>query len=108
MTAVAAQDTTTDEVRRSTRSGAVGLVGAAVNGAFGFVLTTVIVRTFGADGSGALFSVIGLVTIVGAVCCLGADTGLMWALPRRRAARLLPLAVLPTLGLALLVARSEE
>jgi O-antigen/teichoic acid export membrane protein len=95
-----------DEVRRSTRSGAIGLVGAAVNGAFGFVLTTVIVRTFGADGSGALFTVIGLVTIVGALCCLGADTGLMWALPRRprdSAGRLLPVAVLPTLGLALLV-----
>ncbi|MEV8508190.1 lipopolysaccharide biosynthesis protein [Actinoplanes sp. NPDC051475] len=102
--------TAVTEVRRSTRSGAIGLAGAAVNGAFGFVLTTVIVRTFGADGSGALFSVIGLVTIVGAICCLGADTGLMWALPRRRAgrdgdaARLLPLAVLPTLGLALVVA----
>jgi O-antigen/teichoic acid export membrane protein len=102
--------TTTTEVRKSTRNGAIGLVGAAVNGAFGFVLTTVIVRTFGADGSGALFSVIGLVTIVGAVCCLGADTALMWAIPRRRtgpdgdAARLLPVALLPTTGLALLVA----
>ncbi|GGQ55920.1 lipopolysaccharide biosynthesis protein [Couchioplanes azureus] len=98
------------EVRRSTRSGAIGLVGAAVNGAFGFVLTIVVVRAFGADGSGALFSVIGLVTIVGALCCLGADTALMWALPRRRtgpdgdAARLLPPALLPTVGLALLVA----
>jgi len=108
MTAVAEQGAS--EARRSTRSGAIGLVGAAVNGAFGFVLTTVIVRTFGADGSGALFSVIGLVTIVGAVCCLGADTALMWALPRRRlgadgdAARMLPPAVLPTLGLAIVVA----
>jgi O-antigen/teichoic acid export membrane protein len=95
-----------DEVRRSTRSGAVGLAGAAVNGAFGFVLTTVVVRTFGADGSGALFTVIGLVTIVGAICCLGADTGLMWAIPRRprdTAGRLLPVALLPTLGLALAV-----
>ena len=90
------------EVRRSTRSGAIGLAGAAVNGAFGFALTTVITRTFGADGSGALFTVIGLVTILGAVCCLGADTGLMWALPRRpaEAKRLLSVALLPTLGLA--------
>jgi O-antigen/teichoic acid export membrane protein len=94
------------EVRRSTRSGAVGLVGAAVNGLFGFVLTAVIVRTFGAAGSGALFSVIGLVTIIGAVCCLGADTGLLWAVPRRRlgphgdAARLLPLALAPTVAVA--------
>jgi O-antigen/teichoic acid export membrane protein len=95
-----------EEVRRGTRSGAIGLAGAAVNGAFGFVLTTVIVRAYGADGAGALFTVIGLVTIVGAVCCLGADTGLMWGLPRRTrdtAGRLLPVAVLPTLTLALAV-----
>jgi O-antigen/teichoic acid export membrane protein len=93
------------EVRRSTRSGAIGLVGAAVNGAFGFVLTTIIVRTFGAAGSGALFSVIGLVTIAGAVCCFGADTGLMWALPRRptEGGRLLSVALLPTLALSLLI-----
>jgi O-antigen/teichoic acid export membrane protein len=98
------------EIRRSTRNGAVGLIGAAVNGAFGFVLTAVIVRTFGAAGSGALFSVIGLVTIAGAVCCLGADTALLWAIPRRRlgpsgdAARLLPLALVPTVAVAVLVA----
>ena len=93
------------EVRRSTRSVAIGLVGAAVNGAFGFVLTTIIVRTFGAAGSGALFSVIGLVTIAGAVCCLGADTGLMWALPRRptESGRLLSVALLPTLALSLVI-----
>lgn len=92
------------EVRRSTRSGMIGLAGAAVNGAFGFVLTTVIVRTFGADGSGALFTVIGLVSILGAVCCLGADTGLMWAIPRspERAGRLVPVALLPPLALSLL------
>jgi O-antigen/teichoic acid export membrane protein len=95
------------ETRRITRSGAIGLAGAAVNGAFGFVLTTVIVRAFGAAGSGALFTVIGLVTIVGAVCCLGADTGLMWAIPRRdraEVARLLPIAVLPAVALAAVVA----
>jgi O-antigen/teichoic acid export membrane protein len=70
------------------------------------VLTTVIVRTFGADGSGALFTVVGLVSILGAVCCLGADTGLMWAIPRRdrdAAGGLVPVALLPPLGLALLV-----
>lgn len=94
----------------STRNGAIGLAGAAVNGACGFVLTTVIVRSLGADGAGALFSVIGLLTILSAVCCLGADTGLIWAIPRRTtgsardAARLLPVAMLPTLALAALVA----
>jgi O-antigen/teichoic acid export membrane protein len=95
----------TAELRRSSRSGAIGLLGAAVNGAFGFVLTTVIVRTFGAAGSGELFSVVGLVTIAGAVCCLGADTALMWALPRRPADidRLLPVALLPTVAASLVV-----
>ncbi|GAB1693364.1 lipopolysaccharide biosynthesis protein [Krasilnikovia sp. M28-CT-15] len=98
------------EVRRSARSGVVGLLGAAVNGACGFVLTAVVVRVLGAPGAGAMFSVIGLVSILGPLCCLGADTALMWALPRRAAgpsgdaARLLPLAVVPTLGLAVLVA----
>ncbi|MEV0325474.1 lipopolysaccharide biosynthesis protein [Micromonospora echinospora] len=91
------------EVRRGTRNGAVGLVGAAVNGLLGFVLTLVIVRGFGPTGSGAIFTAIGVVTIVGVLCCAGADTALVWALPRRRlgsrgdAARLLPVALVPTL-----------
>ncbi|MFF5172933.1 lipopolysaccharide biosynthesis protein [Micromonospora sp. NPDC000089] len=98
------------EVRRSARNGAVGLAGAAVNGLLGFVLTVVIVRGFGAAGSGALFTAIGVVSILGAVCCAGADTALVWALPRRRAgadgdaARLLPVAVLPALLLSAVVA----
>ena len=93
----------TTELRRGSRSGVIGLLGAAVNGAFGFVLTTVIVRTLGAAGSGELFSVIGLVTIAGAVCCFGADTALMWALPRRPADgdRLVPVALLPTVAVSL-------
>jgi len=96
---------TATELRRTSRSGALGLGGAVVNGAFGFVLTTVILRTFGSAGSGALFSVIALVTIAGAVCCLGADTGLMWALGRRPAerGRLVPVALLPTLTLSVSV-----
>ncbi|MEV4636835.1 polysaccharide biosynthesis C-terminal domain-containing protein [Actinoplanes sp. NPDC049548] len=98
-----------NEVRRSARSGATGLLGAAINGACGFLLTAVVVRAFGAADSGALFTAIGLVSIIGPLCCLGADTGLMWALPRRRSlaadgARLLPLALVPTASLALVVA----
>ncbi|MBM0258171.1 lipopolysaccharide biosynthesis protein [Micromonospora sp. 4G55] len=91
------------EVRRSARSGMVGLAGAGVNGLLGFVLTVVIVRGLGPAGSGAMFTAIGVVTILGAVCCAGADTALVWALPRRRtgadgdAARLLPVALLPVL-----------
>ncbi|WP_423791071.1 lipopolysaccharide biosynthesis protein [Micromonospora cathayae] len=97
------------EVRSGTRSGMVGLAGAAVNGLLGFVLTVVIVRGFGPAGSGAIFTAIGVVTIVGVLCCVGADTALVWALPRRRtgargdAARLLPVALVPTLLGATLV-----
>lgn len=91
---------------RRARGGVIGLGGAAVNGAFGFVLTTVIVRELGPAGSGELFTAVAVITIVAAVCCAGADTALIWALPRRRtgadgdAARLLPVALLPTVLLS--------
>jgi O-antigen/teichoic acid export membrane protein len=99
-----------DEVRRSARSGMIGLAGAAVNGLLGFVLTVVIVRGFGPVDSGAIFAAIGVVTIVAAVSCLGADTGLIWGLPRRpagpggTAGRLLPVALVPPLLVGSLVA----
>jgi O-antigen/teichoic acid export membrane protein len=57
-----------------------------------------------------MFAAIGVVSIVGAICCLGADTGMVWALPRRRsgpagdAARLLPVALVPPLVIGSLVA----
>ncbi|MEV0429304.1 polysaccharide biosynthesis C-terminal domain-containing protein [Micromonospora sp. NPDC050495] len=98
------------EVRRSTRSGAVGLLGAAVNGLLGFVLTVVIVRGLGPAASGAMFTAIGVVAIVGVLCCAGADTALVWALPRRTpgrdgdAARLLPVALVPALLFTVAVA----
>ncbi|MFG3699278.1 lipopolysaccharide biosynthesis protein [Micromonospora sp. NPDC047620] len=98
------------ETRRSARSGAAGLVGAATSGLFGFLLAVVITRGYGTVGSGAFFAAIGVVTVATAVCTLGAETGLMWALPRRRsgadgdAARVLPVALLPPLLAAVLVA----
>ncbi|MGN9777218.1 lipopolysaccharide biosynthesis protein [Micromonospora sp. H33] len=98
------------EIRRGARSGAAALAGAAVNGLFGFVLAVVITRGYGATGSGAFFAAVGVVTVVAAVCTLGAETGLVWMLPRRRAgaqgdaARVLPVALLPPLAAALAVA----
>ncbi|MEU8301008.1 lipopolysaccharide biosynthesis protein [Micromonospora sp. NPDC048909] len=100
----------TVETRRGARSGAAGLVGAATSGLFGFVLAVVITRGYGTVGSGAFFAAIGVVTVATAVCTLGAETGLMWALPRRRAgsggnaARVLPVALIPPLAVAVLVA----
>ncbi|MEH0972140.1 lipopolysaccharide biosynthesis protein [Micromonospora sp. CPCC 205546] len=98
------------ETRRSVRSGVAGLIGAATSGLFGFLLAVVITRGYGTVGSGAFFAAIGVVTVATAVCTLGAETGLMWALPRRRlgargdAARMLPVALLPPLLVAVAVA----
>ncbi|MFB9238601.1 polysaccharide biosynthesis C-terminal domain-containing protein [Plantactinospora siamensis] len=92
------------ELRGTARSGSVALLGAAVNGLLGFVLTVVIVRAFGPAGAGKLFTAIGVVSILGVLCCVGADTALVWSLSRRRrgpggdAARLLPVALLPPLA----------
>ncbi|NJP33831.1 lipopolysaccharide biosynthesis protein [Micromonospora thermarum] len=97
------------EIQRSARSGVAGLAGAAANGLFGFVLAVVITRGFGTAGSGLLFAAIGVVTVAAALCTLGAETGLIWTLPRRRmgprgdAARVLPVALLPPLAAGLVV-----
>jgi O-antigen/teichoic acid export membrane protein len=96
--------------RESARSGVIGLVGAAASGLFGFLLAVVITRGYGTVGSGAFFAAIGVVTVAAAVCTLGAETGLMWALPRRRAgaggdaARVLPVALVPPLVASVAVA----
>ncbi|MFC0005289.1 lipopolysaccharide biosynthesis protein [Micromonospora siamensis] len=98
------------ETRRSARSGVAGLIGAATSGLFGFVLAVVITRSYGTVGSGAFFAAIGVVTVAAGVSSLGAETGTMWSLPRRRtgpdgdAARVLPVALLPPLVVATLVA----
>lgn len=95
------------ETRRSARSGVIGLAGAAVSGLFGFVLAVVVTRGYGPAGAGVFFAAVGLLTVVTAICTLGAETGLLWSLPRRRtgpagdAARVLPVAVLPPLLCAL-------
>ncbi|MCG5451944.1 MULTISPECIES: lipopolysaccharide biosynthesis protein [Micromonospora] len=106
----AAEDSGSAETRRSARSGVAGLLGAATSGLFGFVLAVVITRSYGPAGAGAFFAAIGVVTVATAICTLGAETGLMWALPRRRAgvrgdaARVLPVALIPPLVTGLLVA----
>ncbi|WP_433533470.1 lipopolysaccharide biosynthesis protein [Micromonospora sp. CA-263727] len=98
------------EARRSARAGVAGLLGAAVNGLLGFALAVVITRGYGTTGSGVFFAAIGVVTVAAAACTLGAETGLIWTLPRRRAgaagdaARVLPVALVPPLSVAVLVA----
>ncbi|TCB95312.1 lipopolysaccharide biosynthesis protein [Micromonospora zingiberis] len=108
--AESASDSAATEARRGARSGVAGLFGAAVNGLMGFVLVVVITRGYGTEGSGVFFAAIGVVTVAAAVCVLGAETGLIWSLPRRRpgpqgdAARMLPVALIPPLAAAFAVA----
>lgn len=99
------------ERRDSVRSGVAGLIGAATSGLFGFLLAVVITRGYGPAGSGVFFAAIGVITVATAVCTLGAETGLLWALPRRHsaagrgdAARVLPVALLPPFLVAAMVA----
>ncbi|MEU7804102.1 lipopolysaccharide biosynthesis protein [Micromonospora arborensis] len=99
----------TTAARSSVRTSAAGLAGAAANGLLGFLLVVVITRGYGTVGSGAFFTAVGIVTVTAAVCALGAETGLIWMLPRRRlggrgdAARVLPVAFLPPLAAAVVV-----
>ncbi|MBM7493877.1 O-antigen/teichoic acid export membrane protein [Micromonospora luteifusca] len=99
----------TTAARRGVRTGLAGLAGAAANGLFGFLLVVVITRGYGTVGSGAFFTAVGIVTVTAAVCALGAETALIWMLPRRRlgmrgdAARVLPVALLPPLVAAVVV-----
>nr|WP_245736596.1 polysaccharide biosynthesis C-terminal domain-containing protein [Micromonospora pattaloongensis] len=95
---------------RSARSGSIGLLGAAASGLFGFVLAVVITRSYGTTGAGGFFAAIGVVTVATAICTLGAETGLLWALPRRGrgsggdAPRVLPVALAPPIVAAVAVA----
>ncbi|RIV37787.1 lipopolysaccharide biosynthesis protein [Micromonospora radicis] len=104
------RDVAATEARRGARSGVAGLFGAAVNGLMGFVLVVVITRGYGTEGSGVFFAAIGVVTVAAALCVLGAETALIWSLPRRRigpdgdAARLLSVALVPPLTAGLAVA----
>jgi O-antigen/teichoic acid export membrane protein len=105
-------DAAATERGRGARSSLVGLAGAAVSGLFGFVLAVVLARGFGPAGSGAIFAAIGLLTVTAAICCLGADTGLVWALPRRLSGRtavgapggLLTVALVPPMIISIFVA----
>ncbi len=91
------------------RGGALSLVGFVVAAAAGFLLTVVVARGLGPSGAGTFFTLVGVVTIGSTVVRLGADTGLVWALPRaaalgRRAeaAATVRTAVVPVVALGVL------
>ena len=67
------------------RNGIVGLAGSVVAAAAGLALTIVVGRGLGTLGSGHFFVVVAVVTVLFTVAKVGADTGVIWALPRARA-----------------------
>lgn len=67
------------------RRGGLSFVGGVAAGGLGLLLTLVVGRGFGPEGSGVFFSVVAVVMVVSNTVELGADTGFVWFLPRLRA-----------------------
>lgn len=109
---------TRQEIAGVARGGAISFVGAAFAALGGFVLTIVVTRGIGAEGAGVVFQAIAVFTIAFNVAKLGADTGLLWQLPRlaasglahesRRAVRaaLVPVAIASAAAAAVVYAAS--
>lgn len=96
--------------RSLSQSGVISLVGFGLAAVFGFLLTVVVGRGLGPAGAGSFFTTVAVATVAGTVVKLGADTGLVWAVPRAVALgreadvrptvrlALLPVAVLSSLA----------
>ncbi|GAA3200716.1 polysaccharide biosynthesis C-terminal domain-containing protein [Actinocorallia longicatena] len=67
------------------KGGVIGLLGAVIAAAGGFALTVVAARALGPERTGVFFIVVALITIVGEITELGADTGLVRVLAAQRA-----------------------
>lgn len=90
------------DLAKAARNGLVGFVGSGVAAVAGLLLNVVVGRSVGPAASGIFFVVVAVVTVVSTAGKLGADTGLVWALPRIRAqgrssdtARMSAVALLP-------------
>jgi O-antigen/teichoic acid export membrane protein len=74
-----------EEGRRSLAAASgLSFAGAAFSALFGFLLTVVLGRSFGAAGAGAVLQGAGAFTIALGVAKLGLDTTAVWLLPRSR------------------------
>ena len=71
--------------QRVIRGGALSFAGGLIAGVGGFLLTVVVARGLGAEQAGVFFVSLGLFTILSNALELGADTGLVRAIPRLRA-----------------------
>ncbi|MCW2678374.1 MAG: multi antimicrobial extrusion protein MatE [Modestobacter sp.] len=93
------------------RGGALNLVGAAVSALTSVALTVVVTRALVKDDAGAFFALTSLFLLGETVARLGTGTGLVWSLSRMRAlgqrdriTAVLRVALLPVVGLSVLVA----
>lgn len=73
------------DLKTLVRGGTLNVVGIALNAVLGFVFGVVVSRALGAAGAGAFFAVVAMFSIVEAISRLGADTGLIRAIPRYQA-----------------------
>jgi len=71
-------------LRSAARNGIWGGFGAIVAAVLGFALTALVARALGAHGTGLFFSATAIATITIGIATAGADTGMLWALPRDR------------------------
>jgi O-antigen/teichoic acid export membrane protein len=106
-----AQPAFLEELRSLSRVSVLGYVGQAANALLAFAFAVVVGRVFHAPGTGVFFEAVAVFTIAGNVGDLGADDGLYWALPRLRATgrrsdlrKLLPLALVPVVGVSIVIA----
>ena len=99
------------DAKRLGRRASVGIIGAAVNGLFTFVLVIVVTRGLGAEGSGVFFVAVAVMTILAGISGLGADTGLIFTVPNlllrganRSLTRQFVVAIVPVVVLGLVAA----
>lgn len=69
------------ELRVVARGGVITLAGYVSSSLLGFVLVVIVSRGLGAKGAGMFFEAVALFTILTSVTALGADTGLLRAVP---------------------------
>ncbi|MBG0813892.1 lipopolysaccharide biosynthesis protein [Planomonospora sp. ID82291] len=93
------------------RGGSVNLIGAAVTGTSQFALVLLVATLHSAELSGAFFAATSVFLILGALCELGCDVGLLRWVPRhlalgrtRDAARCVDAALVPVAAVSVLVA----
>lgn len=104
-------ETRSGDLRRLARGSSLNLAGSTVSAVVNLVLPIIVTRRLSADETGAFFTVTALVTILVSVGTLGADTGVLWSLPRAKALDrradvrlLLRIAFLPVVVLSVVIA----